>query len=112
MDQQIQKIIPNYRLIYSDILHLKFPEKKYLCKSILSKQNLNAMDIMELNKKLFGCNKESNRQNQKYSSYSQKDVVFILDYQKKYNLNNSQLAKHFNISRNTVAKWKKRVLAF
>jgi hypothetical protein len=31
----------------------------------------------------------------------------MLDYQKKNKLTNSQLAKHFKLSRNTVTKWKR-----
>lgn len=31
----------------------------------------------------------------------------MLDYQKGNGLNNTGLAKHFSLSRNSVAKWKK-----
>ena len=60
----------------------------------------------KLNEIIFGKKTE----NQKFKSYKRSDILKILDYQKKYKLNNSQLANHFNISRNTVTKWKKMFL--
>jgi DNA-binding transcriptional regulator YiaG len=48
-----------------------------------------------------------NTYNQKFRSYKIPDIQKILDYQNKYQLNNSQFANHFQLSRNTVAKWKK-----
>lgn len=34
-------------------------------------------------------------------------TILEKDYQKNNNLNSSQLANHFKLSRNTMAKWKK-----
>lgn len=72
--------------------------------NILRKQKLSAIDILELNKRIFG----ETGKNQKYRSYSKSDILQVLDYQKKYSLNNTQLALHFRLSRNTIAKWKKQ----
>lgn len=45
---------PDYKTIYSDILHKKPPEKKAECFPLLEKENLSVLDIIELNKKIFG----------------------------------------------------------
>ncbi|KMQ58345.1 transposase [Chryseobacterium sp. FH2] len=111
MDRQIQEVKPDYKRIYSDILKEKYPEKEHNCKSLLSKKNLSAIDIIELNQKIFGlADKEAEVFNQKHRSYDKIDILQILAYQKKHKLNNSQLANYFKLSRNTVAKWKKMFL--
>lgn len=97
---------PNYKQIYLDILNKKFPNKKAECKVILSKSSVSGIDIIAINKIIFGTNEEINSFNRKHRSYSKSDILKILDYQKKNNLNNSQLANHFKLSRNTIAKWK------
>ena len=102
---------PDYKTIYTDILHKKYPEKKAECFPLLEKENLSVLDIIELNKKIFGiADKETQAENQKHRSYSKSDILKILDYQKKHKLNNSQLSKHFKLSRNSVTKWKKMFL--
>ena len=103
----MKQTAPNYKQIYVDILNKKFPNKKSECNTILSKSSISGMEIIALNKIIFGTNKESNSFNQKYRCYSKIDIIQILDYQKKNKLNNSQLANHFSLSRNTIAKWKK-----
>ncbi len=107
MDQQIQIERPNYKRIYSDILKKKYPKKKEECISILIKEDLLTTDIIELNRKIFGTTRESEKFNQRHRSYSKSDILKILDHQKKHKLNNSQLANNFQLSRNTVTKWKK-----
>ncbi len=103
--------IPDYKQIYTDILLKKYPHKMEQCTAILNKNNLRALDIMELNKKIFGIpDKENFEFNQRHRSYSKSDIFRILDYQKRHRLNNSQLANHFSLSRNTVTKWKKLFL--
>ena len=104
MAKQTQITTPNYKRIYSDILKKKYPEKIEYCNSILQKTKLSTLDIIQLNEKIFGSNSPRLR------SYSKSDILKILDYQKKHKLNNSQLANHFKLSRNTVAKWKKMFL--
>lgn len=100
--------LPDYKTIYLDILHKKFPQKIKECSSLLQKETLSTIDIIELNKKIFGpADKETQAENQKHRSYHKSDIFYILDYQKKHRLNNSQLANHFKLSRNTVAKWRK-----
>jgi len=108
MDQQIQKIEPDYIKIYSDILHKKFPEKIDLCKALLQRENLSVLDILELNQRLFGNPKlETQKFNQRHRAYNEVAIKHILNYQSKNNCNNTELAKHFKLSRNTIAKWKK-----
>lgn len=108
MDIQIQKLRPNYKQIYLDILSKKCPHKEDECEKLLEKKSLSALDIIELNKKIFGTgNQQSEKFNQSQRSYDKSDILQILNYQKEYKLNNTQLAIHFKLSRNTVAKWKK-----
>ena len=101
---------PDYKKIYEDIISKKYPHKKAECMALLQKQNLSAIDILTLNKKIFRTSIQAENDSQKYRSYSKTDILQMLDYQKKHKLNNSQLANHFKLSRNTVAKWKKMFL--
>lgn len=104
----MQKSNINYRQIFMDILDAKYPEKKEECLSLLKNENLSAIDIIKLNHKIFGkADKETEVFNQKHRSYSKSAILKILDYQKKNNLNNLQLANHYKLSRNTITKWKK-----
>jgi len=98
---------PDYKTIYEDILQKKYPHKKEECKALLSKENLTVLNIIELNQRIFGKDKDSEQFNQKHRAYSKSDILKILDYQKKHQFTNVQLANHFKLSRNTVAKWKK-----
>ncbi|UUV22312.1 helix-turn-helix domain-containing protein [Paenimyroides aestuarii] len=110
MDKKIQNrsIVPNYKKIYVDLLEKKYPHKKNDCAAFLSKEKLTSMDVLLLNDLIFGKKiKEQQDINQKYKSYDAASIEKILNYQKKHNLNDSELALHFKLSRNTVAKWKK-----
>ncbi|MDR6919559.1 hypothetical protein J2Y40_000389 [Chryseobacterium sp. 2987] len=99
---------PNYKKIYEDILVFKFPNKKEDCKAILSKNNISVIDIIRLNEIIFGTENLLNTvQNQRFRSYDKSIIFEMLEYQKKNNLNNTELANHFKLSRNTVTKWKK-----
>lgn len=106
-------LYPNYKRIYTDILRKKFPHKIKECASILKKENLFALDIIQLNNTIFsGLEREKEIINQKFRSYTPTDIAKILSYQDKSKLNNTQVAKHFKISRNTLAKWKKHFKSF
>lgn len=98
-------IEPDYRRIFKDILTIKFPEKQALCSPILEKRELTVLDILELNKLIF--NTEKIDINQRHRSFDETAILQILDHQKRHNLNNTQLAQRFKLSRNTVTKWKK-----
>lgn len=100
---------PDYKRIYTDIIDIKYPDKKTECEFLLNKPNLSVLDVIELNSRIFGIVPDRSTEifNQKLRSYRRADILKILDYQKKHRLNNSQLAKHFKLSRNTITKWKK-----
>ena len=100
----------NYQQIFRDILDTKYPDKKKVCIPLLQNENLSAMDIVKINTEIFGISRENETSNQKHRSYHKSDILKILDYQKKHRLNNSQLANHFGLSRNSVTKWKKMFL--
>ncbi|KYH05282.1 MULTISPECIES: hypothetical protein [Chryseobacterium] len=105
------KLIPDYKRIYNDIIVKEFPEKKDSCQRLLQKESLSVVDIMELNEKIFGTpDREAFAASQRHRSFRKKDILKILDYQKKNKLNNIQLASHFKLSRNTVTKWRKNFL--
>ncbi|KMQ62011.1 transposase [Chryseobacterium sp. BLS98] len=110
MDRQIQKINlqPDYVKIYKDIVTRKYPEKLEVCDFFFKKNQLSVLDVIRLNNLIFGVgNKEKLQFDQKHKSYDKAAVINILNYQKKNNLNNTELSIHFKLSRNTIAKWKK-----
>lgn len=107
MDGQKQKIEPNYQRIYTDLINKKFPHKIEECRKFLEKPNLSALEIIALNKKIFGGTEKNTG---KHKSYTKTDILEILNYQKKNKLNNKEVALHFSLSRNSVAKWKKQFL--
>lgn len=96
---------PNYALIFLDIIMKNFPEKYDECKEFLNKSEFNFLDILVVNKKIFG---KLSKETQKHRSYLESDILFILNFQKNNFLNNSQTAKYFDISRTSLSKWKKR----
>ncbi|WP_106916579.1 transposase [Chryseobacterium aurantiacum] len=108
MDRQVQKKIlkPDYKRIYNDLIDRKYPEKKMEVKSMLEKKTLSTLDIIKLNQRIFG-EKEDCILNQKHRSYDKRAILEILDYQRINKLNNKQVALKFNMSRNTIGKWKK-----
>lgn len=100
---------PNYKLIYNDIIAQKYPHKKDECLFILEKKQLSVFDVIELNNIIFGIkDKETDIFNQRHRSYNESTILKMLYYQKKNSFNDTQLANHFKLSRNTIAKWKKK----
>lgn len=99
---------PDYKKIYTDIINKKHPDKLKTLQRFLNKKYLDSIDIINLNEKIFGKrNMETMKFNQQHRAYTRETILFFLDYQKKYKLNNSQLALEFSLSRNTITKWKK-----
>ncbi|GAA5092884.1 hypothetical protein GCM10023210_22490 [Chryseobacterium ginsengisoli] len=99
---------PDYKQIYLDILQEKYPEK---LENQLIKNKLNslhsAVDILKFDELIFGKSSGSAEfKNQRLRSYDEESVLEILRYQKKNKMTNSDIANHFKISRNTIAKWK------
>ena len=108
MDKKIQPVTPDYKRIYTDILEKKHPEKTDHCKVILKKEKLSVLDILELNRKIFGItDRETEKINGRHKSYNKSAILHILNYQRKNNYKNIEVARHFKISRNTITKWKK-----
>lgn len=104
----INKQTPDYQRIFSDVLELRFPQKKKECKDILEKDKLTELDVIQLNKIIFGpFNYDAATFNQSHRSYKKDSILKILAYQVEYELNNSQLTSQFKMSRNTITKWKK-----
>lgn len=101
---------PNYKQIFSDIILHKFPDKMEKCKSYLTKKNLTELDILTLNDYLFPKTNAKISLNQKHKSYHISTILEILEFQRLNGLNNIRLAQHYNLSRNTVTRWKKLFL--
>ncbi|RXM41296.1 transposase [Chryseobacterium sp. CH21] len=102
---------PDYVAIYRDIIRKKYPEKKEECNNLLQKQKLTAREIILLNTLIFGKEEPSLiKGNSKFRSYDRETVQYIIEYQNSNKLNLSQTAKHFKMSRNTLAKWRKDYL--
>ena len=104
------KNTPNYKKIYSDMIAMKYPEKTEICGNYLSKDKLSVLDVVKLNKLISNSANKSSKFNQRFKSYDKSFIFEILDYQKKRHLTNTELAKHFELSRNTITKWKKEFL--
>ncbi|WP_106915076.1 transposase [Chryseobacterium aurantiacum] len=100
---------PNYTRIYHDIIEKKYPEKKQKCLHLLEKKKLTTREIIKINTVIFGSETLSgtSESNHRFRSYDQETTQYILEYQIKNKLNNTQTANYFKISRNTLANWKK-----
>ncbi|MGE8431539.1 helix-turn-helix domain-containing protein [Chryseobacterium joostei] len=106
-----KRTTPNYRLIFLDILNEKFPNKKKSCMPLIDKKELSPLDVIKVNRKIFGDgNKNKMALNHKHKAYDKKTIIEILKYQENHRLSNIQTALHFELSRNTVAKWKQQFL--
>lgn len=102
---------PNYKQIYTDMITIKHADKLKDCSAVLNKSELSIFDVINLQKKLFGPeNNAIGHSNQLLKSYDKPTILKILEYQKKHEMNNAALSRHFMLSRNTVAKWKKLFL--
>jgi hypothetical protein len=99
---------PNYKLIYSDIINEKYPSKKKQCSNFLNKDELTVLDVININRIIFGCTGVNAKENQKFKSYDQNTIIRILKYQKENKFTNSQTAIEFKMSRNTLTSWKKK----
>lgn len=109
MENKTRKIAtrPNYKQIYLDFIEIKCPEKKPVLQTFLSKDKFSISDVLRINDLLF---EENFSENQKFRSYDSKAIFEILDYQKKHQLNNTQLAKYFKLSRNTITSWRRKFI--
>lgn len=102
---------PNYHKIYEDMIELKYPDKKEAAKKILLKKNLVTKDLDLLNEIIFGFpNRAKQITNSKHRSYTRNEIVDILKFQNESGMNNSQIAKYFKISRNTIIHWRKKII--
>lgn len=99
------KNFPDYKRIYQDMFKIKYPDLQLECSSLLNKENLSVMDVLKIDN-IISINTKKELLSGRFRSYDELSILEILRYQKKNKLNNSQLALHFKLSRNTVAKWK------
>ena len=97
---------PNYSLIFLDILEMMFPDRCPKEIGIFAGKELSTEEVLLYNKKLFGQNNSSS----KYRSYDKTTIISILSKQKKHHYTNEEVSKIYNVSRNSLAKWKKLFL--
>ena len=100
---------PYYHKLYADMIKRKYPEKAKICESYLQRANWTALDVMTVNRLLFGAqkDKEGIAVDQKHKAYDYESIKQILADQKRNKLSNTKVAIKYQLSRNTVAKWKK-----
>lgn len=99
---------PDYQRIFTDLIDLKFPDKKEICGPLLKKKKLSTLDVLKLNELIFGKEtKEVVKFNQSHKVYDKNTIDYILKYQKENKVSDSYIAIHFKLSRCTIAKWKK-----
>ena len=110
MDKQAsdkENVGPDYYKIFKDMVVQEFPGKINEIEK-LKKNNPTVFDIFSVNEKLFDTKTEKQKKiQQKYRVYNEHTVISILRFKRKKNMNISQLAVHFNISKNTLKKWMK-----
>ncbi|GGE96160.1 Homeodomain-like domain-containing protein [Chishuiella changwenlii] len=94
---------PNYNKIYQEIIERNFPEKMEQTKHLL-KENMNVLDVINLSNTL---SPKSKSENQKHKSYDLDFIKTVLAYQEKNKFINQETAEKYNLSRNTVTRWKK-----
>lgn len=100
---------PNYQKLYKEITERFHKEKSSLVTGYLEKEEWTSLDVITVNDLLF--NKKRNKElefNAKCKAYDELSIKNMLNYQKQHKLNNTQLANHFKLSRNTVTVWKKK----
>lgn len=97
---------PNYTKIYQDLIKYKNKEE-FVSEGLAEKiNNIKIVkDILEIEKQLF--RNDNLQYNQKLKSYDEVTIKELLNDQKKNMMTNAQLGIKYNISRNTIAKWKK-----
>lgn len=100
---------PYYRKLYQDMIRNKYPEKEKDCSQILNKEKWTSLDVLMIDKMLFVSNRKQSdiAFGQRHRAYDKQTIIEILDYQQKNELNNGQIANEFQLSRNTVTKWRK-----
>ncbi|BEV05401.1 helix-turn-helix domain-containing protein [Chryseobacterium gambrini] len=86
---------PDYKLIYLDIINEKCPSKIKECSHYLNKKILTVLDIISINRIIFGTTEVAVKESQKFKCYDQKAIFKILMYQKENKLNNTQTAIKF-----------------
>lgn len=99
---------PDYEKIYLGIIEKRLPFKRSETDMLLNKKNKTAYDIIELDKLISGMvSEEEHSFNQKHRAYDEDTIKYILEYQSKYALSNIKTSEIFQVSRNTISKWKK-----
>lgn len=109
MVNKVQLITPDYYKIFYDLISVKFPNKKDEYEQKFRGKILTNIDVMEASNFIFKRSDEySISFNQKHKSYDANSILEILTYQKTHILNNSEISRLFQVSRNSIAKWKKQ----
>jgi len=100
--------MPDYQKIYWDMILKQSPDRITEFSSFFEKKKICVLDVLKINNTLFSnSDRETKMLNSRLVSYDETAIFEILEYQKKYNLSNAKIGEEFNVSRNTIAKWKR-----
>lgn len=112
MDTKIQckgEVIhkPDFGKIFQEIA-----EKKNLPKAeqdrIAEQKEWGSLEVIKTNEELFvKRNKENLKFNQQHKAYDKSSIRKLLDYQKRNQLNNSEMTRMFKLNRITLGKWQR-----
>ena len=100
---------PDYQKIYKEITERFHKNKTDKVKTYLQKEEWTSFDVIAVNKLLYDM-KENNelKVDKRCKAYDEQTIISVLNHQKEFRLNNSELSRLFKISRNSVISWRKR----
>jgi len=98
---------PDFGRIFREIAQKK-KHSESVIGHIVNIEEWNSLNVIKVSEKIGEKPRGKNlKLNRKHRAYDEQSVKEILNYQKINNLNNSEMMRLFNISRNSIAKWKK-----
>lgn len=101
---------PDYNKIYKDLINTWFFDQKEELLPLISIDITTSLDVIHINNELFNkTSKGTQNYNQKLRSYDVPSIIKIVDYQRENFLTIKETSELFNVSRNTVAKWKHKI---
>jgi|SRR5690606_7439334 len=99
---------PDYQKIYKEITERFHPDKMDKVKTYIQKEEWTSFDVITVSNILINKKKiHGQRIDRQHKAYDEHTIKAILKHQKEYGMNNSEAARFFKISRNTIISWKK-----
>ncbi len=84
-------------------------DKSFLKESVMKIDEITSREIYKLNTLIREYSKSEYTwiQYQQLKSYDKDHILRVLKEQKEYDLSNSEISRKYNMSRNTIARWKR-----